>query len=116
MICQETTAVTNRDSVLSVEYEYRNGFDATFWVLSEVERNDADGPGEINSVVIENQEVTPGGGGETPTETDYEKLMNLPLINGVRLIGDKSAEELDLIGEIENTEILRIWNAVMTDF
>lgn len=36
VICQNCTNVTNRDNVLSVEYEYKNGFDATFWAMSEV--------------------------------------------------------------------------------
>lgn len=44
---------------------------------------------------------------------DYENLTHLPRINGVALLGDKSAEDLFLIGEISNEEILQIWNTVM---
>ena len=113
VICQETTAVTNRDSFLTVEYEYRNGFDATFWTLSEIESDDADGPGEIRSVVINGGTADYDDSSES-AEGDYEKLINLPCINGHQLIGDKSAEDLQLFGEIENTEILQIWNTVMT--
>ena len=49
------------------------------------------------------------------TATDYEILRNHPHINGVELIGDKTGEELGLLDEIENTEILAIWNTVMAD-
>ena len=50
-----------------------------------------------------------GGAGAT----NYERLSHLPSINGVELIGNKTSEELALIGEIENEEILNIWNMVM---
>lgn len=118
VICQETTAVTNRDSVLNVEYEYRNGFDATFWTFSEIDADSGtNGPGEIRSVMINGGAESGGdesGGEASFTETDYENLINLPRINGHQLIGDKSAEDLQLLGEIGNTEILLIWNTVMT--
>ena len=54
-------------------------------------------------------------GGSSGTATDYEILRNHPRINGVELIGDKTGEELGLLDEIENTEILAIWNTVMED-
>lgn len=54
-------------------------------------------------------------GGSGGTATDYEILRNHPRINGVELIGDKTGEELGLLDEIENTEILAIWNTVMAD-
>ena len=44
---------------------------------------------------------------------DYEPLKNKPRINGVELIGNKSSEDLDLLGEMSefsNAEILKIWN------
>ncbi len=37
VICQRCTSINNRDNVLSVEYEYKNGFDAVFWGYSEIE-------------------------------------------------------------------------------
>lgn len=36
VIVQKTTNVTNRDNVLSVGYEYKNGFDCVFWLLDEI--------------------------------------------------------------------------------
>ena len=52
---------------------------------------------------------------EVERNTDYKVLRNKPSINGVELEGNKTAEELMLIGEISNAEILDIWNTVMTD-
>ena len=37
VIVQKVTNVTNRDNVLSVGYEYKNGFDCVFWMLDETE-------------------------------------------------------------------------------
>ena len=37
VIVQSVGSVTNRDNVLTTEYEYRNGFDAVFWLYDEVE-------------------------------------------------------------------------------
>lgn len=36
VIVQSVGGVTNRDNVLSVEYEYRNGFDVVFWLYDEI--------------------------------------------------------------------------------
>lgn len=38
VIVQSVTAITNRDNVLTSEYEYRNGFDCFFYCFDEVER------------------------------------------------------------------------------
>lgn len=44
---------------------------------------------------------------------DYEKLINLPQINGVTLIGDKTSEELNIIGDknfvFEQKQALATW-------
>lgn len=37
VIVQSVTNITNRDSLISIEYEYRNGFDAVFWMMNEEE-------------------------------------------------------------------------------
>lgn len=37
VIVQSTTNVTNRDNVLTSEYEYKNGFDVVFWGFDVVE-------------------------------------------------------------------------------
>lgn len=39
---QSVTQITNRDNVLSVGYEYKNGFDVIFYAFDEVEAPDAD--------------------------------------------------------------------------
>lgn len=38
VIVQSVTNITNRDNVISVEYEYKHGFDCVFWLMNEVER------------------------------------------------------------------------------
>ena len=58
VICQSVTDITNRDNVISVGYQYKNGFDAVFWDFSEVE-NPSDETGEISQVVINGQTVSP---------------------------------------------------------
>ena len=37
IIVESVGNVTNRDNLLTIEYEYRNGFDVTFWLLNEVD-------------------------------------------------------------------------------
>ena len=37
VIVQSVGSVTNRDNVLTVGYEYKNGFDVVFWLFDEVE-------------------------------------------------------------------------------
>lgn len=37
IIVQSVGAVNNRDNLITIEYEYRMGFDVTFWYLNEVE-------------------------------------------------------------------------------
>lgn len=38
VIVQSVTSVSNRDNVLTYEYEYKNGFDCVFWGFDEVIR------------------------------------------------------------------------------
>lgn len=37
IIVQSVGSITNRDSIITIEYEYRNGFDAVFWLYDEIE-------------------------------------------------------------------------------
>lgn len=37
VIVQSIGGVTNRDNLLTIGYEYRNGFDIDFWIFDEVE-------------------------------------------------------------------------------
>lgn len=46
---QNTTDITNRDNILTVEYERKNGFDVVFYVYNEVE-NPVNTYGYIESV------------------------------------------------------------------
>ena len=49
VICQSVGSVTNRDNFLTVEYEYRKGFDAIFWLFDTIEGT-AENDGYIESV------------------------------------------------------------------
>ena len=51
VIVQNCTGITNRDTVLGVGYEYRNGFEVVCWGFTEIE-NPLDESGEIDGVVI----------------------------------------------------------------
>ena len=35
VVAQSVTSVTNRDNILTVEYEYKNGFDVVFYLYDE---------------------------------------------------------------------------------
>lgn len=39
VVVQSVTNITNRDNVLTVEYEYKNGFDVVFYLFDEAENN-----------------------------------------------------------------------------
>lgn len=56
VIVQAVTSVTNRDNVLSAEYEYRNGFDCFFWGYDTVEMPDVE---SIEAIEIDNKEIVP---------------------------------------------------------
>lgn len=51
VIVQSVTGVTNRDNVLTTDYEYKNGFDCVFWCCDEV-----DNKGEVIEEVLLNGE------------------------------------------------------------
>jgi hypothetical protein len=55
VIVDRTTAITNRDNLITAEYEYRNGFDVVFYLFNEITPDDED----TDSGVIE--EVTVKG-------------------------------------------------------
>ena len=40
VIVQSAGGITNRDNVLTNEYEYRNGFDVVFWTYDEIDMSD----------------------------------------------------------------------------
>ena len=37
VIVQSVSGISGRDNLISIEYEYRNGFDVVFWLLNEVQ-------------------------------------------------------------------------------
>lgn len=53
IIVQSVTNVTNRDSILTIEYEYKKGFDVVFWLLDEIE-NPIEQIGVIETVKFQN--------------------------------------------------------------
>lgn len=48
---QSTTDITNRDNILTVEYERKNGFDVVFYVYDEV-KNPSESTGYIESAEV----------------------------------------------------------------
>ena len=56
VIVQAVTGITNRDNVLTSEYEYRKGFDCFFWCYDSVEIPEVE---TIDVVDIDGNEVTP---------------------------------------------------------
>ena len=50
VIVQSVGNVTNRDNVLTADYEYKNGFDCTFWTFDEIDLPDN---GTIETFVYE---------------------------------------------------------------
>ena len=51
IIVQSITSVTSRDSILTIEYEYKKGFDIVFWLYDEIE-NPIEYVGEIKTADI----------------------------------------------------------------
>ncbi len=51
IIVQSITSVTSRDSILTIEYEYKKGFDIVFWLYDEIE-NPIEYVGEIKNADI----------------------------------------------------------------
>lgn len=54
IVAQSVTNITNRDNLLSVGYEYRNGFDVTFNLMHKIENLKYDG--EIESMSLKAKE------------------------------------------------------------
>lgn len=51
VIVQSVTNITSRDSLISIEYEYKNGFDAVFWIMNE-EENPIEMIGTIKKITL----------------------------------------------------------------
>ena len=52
IIVQKVGAINNRDNLVTIEYEYRNGFDCVFWLMSETD-NLSEETGTIETVVYD---------------------------------------------------------------
>lgn len=57
LIVQSVEDITSRDNLLTVGYEYRNGFDVQLWLLDEVEST-IESIGTIDEVVIDDETIT----------------------------------------------------------
>ncbi len=56
LIVQQIGDITSRDSLLTIGYEYRNGFDVVFWLLDEV-KSTIESIGTIDEVVLNNDTI-----------------------------------------------------------
>ena len=56
VIVQSVGGITNRDNVLTVEYEYKNGFDVVFWLFDEIGGEKID-EGEIKIIDIGGNDI-----------------------------------------------------------
>lgn len=54
VIVQRVTNITNRDNLITIEYEYKNGFDVVFWMINE-EKNPIDKIGIIESLNLKEE-------------------------------------------------------------
>lgn len=54
VIVQSVTNITNRDSLINIEYEYKNGFDVVFWLMNE-EKNPIEKIGTINKLNLKEE-------------------------------------------------------------
>lgn len=57
VIVQSVGSISNRDSILTIEYEYKSGFDVVFWLYETADTNTYDdGSGTIDDAEINTQE------------------------------------------------------------
>lgn len=52
IVAQRVESITNRDNLLTIEYEYRRGFDVEFLLMHTLDKEDCETAGYINSAVI----------------------------------------------------------------
>ena len=59
VVVKETTDITNRDNLITTEYEYRNGFDVVLRLTDVIDAETANGgAGYIETVEIDNETIT----------------------------------------------------------
>ncbi len=78
VIVQSVTGITNRDNVLTVGWEYRNGFDVTLWLYEEaLNPNDDPYIGYIEKVQLNEAEYVKRNRDDLlATIEDLEELLN----------------------------------------
>ena len=54
IVVQRVGNITNRDNLLSIEYEYRRGFDVEFLLMFQISKTDSEQSG-----IIETASITP---------------------------------------------------------
>ena len=54
VIVESVTDITNRDNIISIEYEYKNGFDVVFWLMNEV-KNPIESIGKIEKLNLKEE-------------------------------------------------------------
>lgn len=102
IIVQSVTSVTNRDNVLSVGYEYKNGFDVVFYLFDEITLENEETIESLNIQEVEHQpwddeemveRLEQRLDGELYNEEPKSKLSEIEII--------RESEE-DLISLLEN--------------
>lgn len=90
---QSIGSITNRDNILSIEYEYCNGFDVVFWLMNEVD-NPVNETGYIENVVIDKTNIAPVDKDEIIEDlTRKLDIANVTITNN-ELLGQKLSERL----------------------
>ncbi len=56
IVAVKTGNIFNRDNIITINYEYRNGLDVTFRLLDVIKKEDAETAGYIETAVINNKE------------------------------------------------------------
>lgn len=52
VVAVKTSNITNRDNIISINFEYRNGLDVTFRLLDIIEKSVAETAGYIETVIL----------------------------------------------------------------
>ncbi len=66
----------------------------------------------IEELLLELKEVIEAGGGGGGGTTDYEKLENLPKINGHTLEGNMTAEELGIESPLTQEQLTKLLSLI----
>lgn len=56
IVAQRVESISNRDNLLTIEYEYRRGFDVEFLLVNQISKSDAEQAGYIEDVEFHYEE------------------------------------------------------------